>query len=260
MPDDQVPLEAALDQLYAADAGEFVPVRKQLTSDLRAAAWALNQLVRRNAQIVDDLLERSRELRVAQTGPAAGDREALRDAIRTHREALDTATDAALAVLGARANDTFRSEIVSTLPGAVLKLTAGEELRLGRIVREVAPSSGFPEVTGLTLVPSSPDPEAATRRKATKRESARDLVATYHEARVRTTAAARHKADLALRDAALERAADAEVEVTKGAAKVEQLEAALDDARRELRAARALQKKAREEATRLSARADRSPG
>ena len=83
MPEPPVALEAALDQLYAADPSEFVAVRKQLASELRAAgdkdgakelaharrpstsAWAVNQLVRRSPQIVDDLLERSRDLRVA---------------------------------------------------------------------------------------------------------------------------------------------------------------------------------------------------
>jgi hypothetical protein len=278
MPDEELRLEDALDQLYAADPSDFVTVRKQLSSALRAAgakeaakdlagarrpstsAWALNRLARHHPQIVDDFIERSNDLRVAQTGPAAGDREALREAMRAHRAALDAAIGAALAVLGARANETFRAEIVSTLRAAGTDPDVGRELRLGRVVRERESSSGFPETTGLTLVHSAPVSSAPPPRGAAKRASARELVAKDREAEARAKAEAERKADLVRRDAALERAAEAEADVASREAGVAELEAALDGARRALREARAAFKKANDEAARLSARTDRRPG
>src|SRR6188768_2629087 len=74
-------LEETLDQLYAADPEEFVALRKRLQGELRSAGlkpeaallararrpstsmWAVNQLVRRRPELVDELLERSEALR-----------------------------------------------------------------------------------------------------------------------------------------------------------------------------------------------------
>ena len=131
MPDG--PLEAALDELYGTEPSEFVAVRKRLATALReggdkaganvlqaarrpsTSAWALNQLARREPDVVESLLDASRALYAAQTR-GSNQPDVLRDAIRSHREALDAATDSATAVLGPRATDAFRNEIVENAP------------------------------------------------------------------------------------------------------------------------------------------------
>src|SRR5437764_9645482 len=118
MPDG--PLEDALDELYGAEPSEFVPTRKRLSVSLRdtgdkagakvlqgarrpsTSAWALNQLARREPELVESLLDASSALYAAQTR-GSNQPEVLRDAIRAHRDAVEAATDAATAILGARA-------------------------------------------------------------------------------------------------------------------------------------------------------------
>ena len=186
-------LDAALDELYGVDPADFVDTRKRLAADLRAAgdkdaaksvqaarrpttaAWALNQLRRTDPDLVDAFLDRSRELQAAQTGALAGGRETMRDATRAQRQALADATDAAIAALGDRATDGFRTQIVSTLHAASADDAVGEQLRQGRLVRELTGSTGFPDGPNLTLVPdleqpappaTSEAPEARTRQPA----------------------------------------------------------------------------------------------
>ena len=219
------PLAAALDELYGCDPGEFVAARKRLAADLRTAgekdaakellaarrpstaAWALNQVVRRQPDVVEALLDRSSELQAAQTRAISGKPEALRDAMRAHRKALDDATAAALAILGDRANDAFRSEIVSTLRAASVDDDTGRLLRTGRLTRE-AEFQGFPDATGLTLVPQPAEPKPRTRRKpekddpgAAKRSEAAEVAQA--EALVERERQARTKANLAARKVAL---------------------------------------------------------
>jgi hypothetical protein len=275
MPDESAALDAALDRLYSSDPSEFVSVRKQLASELKTvgdkaaakelanarrpstAAWALNQVARQHPKLVEALLTRSRDLVGEQTGSTSGDRESLRVAIRGHREAVDAATDAALAVLGARANDSFRSEIVSMLRAASTDTDAGRDLRVGRLVRDNEWSSGFPEAVTLTLVPAGPAAaRPAAERKGAKRDAARELAA---QDRARA-AAAEHEAErLAARarhDAAQREAAGAEADATRAREVVAQLQAELTAARRQLRDAQARVRRARDEAARLSSRAD----
>jgi hypothetical protein len=277
VPDDA--LDAALDELYAADPSEFVAVRKQLAAGLRAsgdkadaqvlaaarrpstAAAALNQLARREPEIVERLLERSSELVAVQTRLQSGRSDVLRDAIRAHREALDAATVATIAILGERANDGFRNEIVATLRAASTDDDVSRQLRAGRLVREPEPTSGFPETIGLTLV-SEPPPAAAkparqpkaktagkpapeVRRDAkSEREQARAAAAAEAEAKVQREQARR------ARDAAREEVKAAEAEVEQAQARVAALESDLGAARDEHREARARLRAAKAEAAR----------
>ena len=182
-------LDAALDELYGVDPAEFVAVRKRLAGELRAAgekdeaktllaarrpttaAWALNQVSRREPAVVEALLDASRALHAAQIG--SGGREVMRDATRAHRDALAAATDAALAILESRANDAYRSQIQATLHAAGVDEVVGDELRHGRLTREITGSSGFPDVPGLTLVPDlgpPAEPKRTSPPKRTKRD------------------------------------------------------------------------------------------
>ena len=263
-------LEEALDQLYGSDPSEFVSVRKHLASELKAggdkaaakalanarrpstAAWALNQVARRHPELVEALLERSRDLISEQTGPARGDRERLRDAIRAHREALDAATDAALAVLGDRANDSFRGEIVSMLRAASTDTDAGRDLGAGRLVRDTESAAGFPEPVGLTLVPSGPAPTA--ERKVAKRNAARELASADRACAEAAEREARRKAERARLDEAERDAAAAEADATRAAGVVDQLQAELATARHQLREAQTRARRAHDQAAKVSAR------
>jgi hypothetical protein len=251
----EVASDAALDVLYGVDPSDFVATRKQLAVDLRTsgdkdgakavlaarrpstAAWALNQLARRAPDVVEMLLDSSRELFAAQTRARSGQADALRNAMRAHREALDRATDAALALLGDRANDGFKNEIVSTLRAASTDEDAAQLLQTGRVIREVS-SSGFPDVAGLTLVPDLPAAKPRDEREQEReQERARE---------------ARRRADVAARDAALGRAARADADADRARARIEELTNALDAANDELRVASAEGRTAAAEAARLS--------
>jgi len=245
-------LEEKLDQLYAADPTDFVALRKQLQGELRAAGdkaaatalasarrpstamWALNQVARRRAELVDALLERSDELRVAQTQPGA-DGDAIRDAIRAHRAALSDAAAAADDILGARANDAFREEILSMLRAASSQPETGRELRAGRLVRSDDVAPAFPELTGELAAPAA-RPARAPRAADAARDEAREA-----ERQIRIDLE-RARDDEGTADAAL---ADAQ-------RRVNELDEELASAHSELREARTRLRTARAEKARLA--------
>ena len=94
----------------------------------------INQLVRSDPQLVAVLLERSADLVAAQTRALSGRPEAMRVAMRVHRDALDATTDAALEILGQRSNDAFRGEIVSTR-GRTAEETQRFSARTGDLIK-----------------------------------------------------------------------------------------------------------------------------
>ena len=256
-------LDAALDELYGVDPSEFVGARKRLSGSLRAAgnkdaakeleaarrpstsAWALNQVARHQPQVVESLLDASRALFAAQTR-GSNKPDVLREAIRTHREAIDATADAALAVLGDRANDKFRGEIVSTLRAVSTDDAVGEQLRTGRIIRE-ASSSGFPDAAGLTLVPDLPTskPKPSVKAKPEKRVERADDDPADNAAKAERAREEKRRADLALKESARRDAEAAEVEADRAQARVDELQDALETARRELRTARERSRKAK---------------
>ncbi len=287
-PENSEFLEAALDELYGADPSEFVALRKRLAGEIRAtgekdgakavlaarrpttAAWALNQVGRRDPTLVEALLDASRDLHTAQTG--SGGRDAMRSATRAHRDALAAATDAALAMLGSRANDAYRSQIQASLHAASVDEVVGDELRRGRLTREITGSSGFPDAPGLTLVPDltpaaepkrKPPPPKRTKREGSERQDAARAAAeekakqAEQERIVREQAAAaereRQRAEAeAAWQVAQDEAAVAESAAQAAHAQAARLEQELDDARREVRAADDRAAGARREAARLA--------
>ena len=181
-------LDDMLEQLYAADPSDFIALRKQLQGELRAAGlkpeaallakarrpttamWAVNQLVRRQPELVASLLERSEALRDAQTQALRGERDTMREAMRAHRAAVDAALEAALGILGARANDGFRDEIAMILRAASAQPEIGRELQLGRLVRTDDSTPGFPDLGDVEPAPL-PAP-AEPRREPAKKPAA----------------------------------------------------------------------------------------
>jgi hypothetical protein len=258
-------LEQALDELYNADPSEFVALRKALAQDLRDAgdraaaallraarrpstsAWALNQIARRRPELIEQLLERSRVLVDAQTRAIAGERESMRDATVAHRASLDEATQAALGILGPRAHDSFRSEIVATLRAASTDESVGRMLQLGRLVREASSSGGFPDAAGLTVtaIPRSTD---GPRRNA-KRPPTPAGDSTESE-EIRTAEREQERRAEAARAEAQRRAAAAEADAVRAQERVKQLERDLVEARQDLQEARVRSKQAQAEARR----------
>jgi hypothetical protein len=212
-PGQDDPLEAALDELYGVDADEFVDTRKRLVAELRGAgekdaakslgsarrpttaAWALNQLRRREVHQVEEFFDLSRVLEIAQTRASASGRDALRDATKAQREALGAMTDAAMAILGTGATEATRAQIRSTLQAASADPVVAAQLQQGRLVREVSGATGFPEVPGLTLVPDLAPGRAPTKKPADEKPG-----------RVGTSAKGEAKRAPALKTAKTERA------------------------------------------------------
>ncbi len=305
-PESSEALDAALDELYRSDPAEFVDRRRALAAGLRTAgdrpgakailaarrpttaAWALNQLARTEPDLVDALLERSRELETAQMGAGPGGRDGVREITQAHREALGAATDAALAVLGDRATDAYRTQLQATLRAAGAEPEVGDLLRTGRLVKELTGPSGFSEGFTLTLVPdleptAEPNPRARpaksarttkirtapapaaeaplpelTRAAAEKADAAararqeREAVAAAKEARRKAEAEAAWRA-------ALEVVNTAEAEARGADRLVDRLEAELESARRDARVAADRVAVARREAAKLERAASAKP-
>ncbi len=285
------PLEAALDELYGVDASEFVPVRKRLAGELRSsgdtaaaktllatrrpttAAWALNQLARRESALVETFLECSQDLEAAQMGELEG-RDAMREATRAQRAALGAATDAAMAALGDRATDAYRSQIQATLSAASADPSVGEQLRRGRFVRELSGATGFSGFPGLSLVPdlapageppprskagpkARPAPDAAPKPDRAAMQQA-ERAAAAERRRVERERAAAEEAAQRLEAAEHEaQAAQEEAEVADAAAaeihqRIDQLTSDLDAARRNARVADERVARTAREAARLA--------
>jgi hypothetical protein len=169
VPDDDV------DRLYDLGADEFVGARDRLAAQLRRdgdrpaaetvrklrrptiVAWALNQLVRRHPDLVDQLLVHGRAAAAAQREVLAGDdATAFRDADRRRRAAVSELLDAAGALGSAHLD-----EIEASLQAASLDPDgAGAQLRQGRLSAAIPPAAGF----DLALAGWSADVPARPRR------------------------------------------------------------------------------------------------
>ena len=143
-------LDEALDELYAASLDEFVAERKRLAKQLdghdaktvaalrkpNVAAWALNQLSRRNRRDVDLLLDAGHRLRQAQAGVLRGEeRQSFEQARRTESDALKRLTAAAESLLRAERGSTSSavlSQVNEGLRAAAISEDGRELLARGR--------------------------------------------------------------------------------------------------------------------------------
>src|SRR4051794_11882045 len=128
------------DALFEEDPRTFVAARDLLAKELRAAgkrdeaagvralrrpsvsAWALNQVARRDARTVEELISSIERARVAQDEVLAGaERQTLRDAMADRRQALVAVIDHARAVMeeSGRPSDTATRNIESALQGSL---------------------------------------------------------------------------------------------------------------------------------------------
>lgn len=154
MADDTAPDEALLaeaDPLYALAPGEFTAARdaraKQLKPDDAAlaaavkglrrpsvAAWLVNQLVRREAAQVGDVLSVGEALREAQSQLSADDLRALTRQRRQLTAAVTTRARALGRELGQKVSEAVAEQVEATLTAAMLDAGAAAAVRSGLLV------------------------------------------------------------------------------------------------------------------------------
>ena len=245
-----MPLVDVADELYALPADEFTKARdaaakgnpdlaKAIKAFKRptASAWLVNQLARRRADRLDELLDLGDELRAAQDALSGDDLRRL----NRERHQLVRAVAEEARELGAKATDQVARELEATLDAALADPEAGEAIRTGRLVRALS-SAGF-ESVDLTDAVAVPEARSAPRTKsrktakkappkverpaADKAEVRRELIKARADAKRLAKEVAAHDQRV---DAARER-------VDAARAEIERLDAALKDARTERAAA-----------------------
>ncbi len=186
-----------IDELYAAPLGDFIPTRTGLAKELKdngdsegaalvrslrkpsVAAWAVNQLARRNRREIDALVRAGEELRSAQRKAlAGGGGRALQEAGAQRREAVDRLVKAAAEILDSGGHAATRArldEVANTLLAVATDDAAAELVRRGWLDKELPPPAGFGEPDDLAAVISLPERRAKDssrrgREKVTARE------------------------------------------------------------------------------------------
>jgi len=189
---------ADIDDLFALPLDEFTGARNELAKQLKrggdtdaaeqvralpkpsVAAWAVNQLARREPEAVRSLLNVAARLRSAQERSLKGERAAdeLRAAQAEERETIRSLTRAAGATLmeaGRPASGTTLERISSLLRAAAVDEPGRTALREGRLTGDVEPS-GFDAFAGLEVSAKGRGRRAATtgddlaERRRQKRE------------------------------------------------------------------------------------------
>lgn len=218
-------LDEAIDELYGADLDDFTAVRTRLARELRAsgargdalelqqlrkptvAAWALNQLARRNRRDVDLLLDAGHRLREAQAAALRGEeREGFERARATERDALRRLRKEAETLLreergGATAN--VLGQVDETLRAAAISEEGRERLARGRFTAPLAPG-GFGALAGL-----APDVPPRPRKPPPDEEKQREARARLRELEAAARAAERRAEDLRAELEEAEREAEA---------------------------------------------------
>jgi hypothetical protein len=149
-----------VDELYGLPFDEFVPARNALARELRkagkrdeaaevsalrkpsVAAWAVDQLVRTQRKAIFELFDAGDALRAAQDDVLAGrgDGQSLRAAVDRERTAVDALAGDARGLLssdGHELSPTIVERVSDTLHAAALDDEAREQVREGRLEREL---------------------------------------------------------------------------------------------------------------------------
>ena len=233
---------AEIDDLYKKPLGEFTAARNALAkqrgkagADLKTLekpsppAWAVNQLYWRERDAYDRLIDASEALRAEHRKHLSGKTADIRQAEKTHREAVRAASDTIRRLLG-EAGETASAATMMAVTETLESLPTADAP--GRLVRALKPQ-GFEALAGLAGFAARPAavPAPAKPRKA---EAASDEEA---EAARQKEEAARRAAEAAEREAQEERerqrAAHAEA-LRAAEAAVEHARAALDEAHQEV--------------------------
>jgi hypothetical protein len=258
-------LVEATAELYGLDPKDFVPARNELAKRLRKArdpqlaaevaklrrpspaAWAVNQLVRRHRDELEELVRLGEALRAAQDGALAGAEPGdLRQAGRARRDAVSRLVGLAEALLEERGGGagTHAREVASTLEAASLDAEAAIAVLTGRLSEELRPPSGF----GVFDPPDAePRPAAKTVNEPEPEFPGRELQEAEDAA---TEAKRRWEERSAQARAALDRVAEARRAVEAEEAEIARLESLLADRQRRLRDAAHDAERAEDAATR----------
>lgn len=197
------------DELYGLAPGDFTAARDGRAKELRAsdralsdqvralkkptvAAWAVNQLVRHEADQVEQVLAVGAALRQAQESLDGDELRALTRQRRQLTAAVTTQARGVCADLGVRLTDSAADLVEATLTAAMIDATAAEAVRSGLLVTplaatgvgavEVADALAAGDALGFTAAPVTeaepgrpdlrvvPDPDAdvKARRAAAK--------------------------------------------------------------------------------------------
>jgi hypothetical protein len=266
MPDD---LDAALDRLYGLPAEEFTAARDALAKELRGAkrrdeadavkqrrrptapAAAINQLARREPELVEDLIRAAGDLVGVQARVLGGDagRDELREAADAERRAVG-ALMAAAATLTEKPSTATLEKVRDTLHAAATDDAVREAIAGGRIEREAEPAGawggGFP-LGGLPAEPSAARakeaPAARAKEPRTPRKGGAQRVAEEPEEAFVTASERTAERRARKRAEALERAraedADAQRELTGAQTAAAEAHELLEAAAQRAEAARA---------------------
>jgi hypothetical protein len=274
MPDD---LEEALDRLYGLPADEFTGARDALAKELRGAkrrdeadaikarrrptvpAAAINQLARREPELMEALIDAASELREIQDRLLEGDagRDELRAAADAERRAVAALVTAA-SKLDDKPSEATLEKVRETLHAAAIDDDVRDAIASGRVEREAEPAGAwgaFP-LSGAPLEAPAP---ARTKRKAAAKtrepEPERELVEVPTGAERAAERRARKRAEALERARTEDAAAQQELEEAEREAKAahEVLEAAAaraEEARAAVVDAESAEDEARSEAQR----------
>jgi hypothetical protein len=177
------PVQAAADQLYAADPAEFTDRRADLVAQARAdgdkataraigalrrptrAAWVVNQLARADPDAIDRLSGLGDELRAAEQALDGGQ---LRELSQTRRELLAELTRQALDDAGvADPPDALVQEVTGTLGAAVADPQVAAQVGRAQLAKAVQPAGfGFALAAGEADEDDRARPAPAPRRPA----------------------------------------------------------------------------------------------
>lgn len=232
-------LESAADELYGQPLSDFVPARTRLEKDARTngdrplaaairalrkpsqAAWAVNQIVRQNPELLDDILHLGDDLRTAQEGGdtlglrrLAARRHDLFAALRRRAEELvaddgrQLGTAAALALertVGAAMSDPRAAEVVQS--GLLVIDLENADWGLIDLDGAQATESSRPTTSSAPDGAEAPDPVAVLRAaedaRADAEEAAARAATELARAKEALDAASTEKQRLADRKAAL---------------------------------------------------------
>ena len=247
-------LDDAIDRLYDVDLDEFVAERGRLAKELRSegrtedaaalakrrkpsvAAWALNQLARRNRRDVDLLLDAGHRLREAQAAMlGGGERADFERARASEAEALQQLMREAERLLEERgsASSSVLQQIGGSLRAAAISEEGRELVARGRFVQAIS-TSGFDVVGRLAeaAAPTGRPTPSRSQRQRRQDEEAR-VKEALREARDRLRAAEREAERLrAAADDAAAVADEARAAAHRAAEDVEEAKTRLADARR----------------------------
>jgi hypothetical protein len=193
-----------VDELYGAPPDEFIARRdakaKELRKQDRAAADAIkrlrkprvsaavvNRLARESADDVEALLAAGEALRQAQLG--GGDRDAIRDAARDEREAVDK-----LVASVGKASESTLQEVRDTLHAAALDEEARELIRRG-VLTEARHAVGLGGFGGV-----APSPARKKDKPPKKKDDAKEKAAAEKQ-RLKEARAGLKEAEQAAKDA-----------------------------------------------------------